>query len=69
MSEYVNEEGVPLRADGTPFPEDSSQWTPEESEYLQNYMFAVNKEDGIEGEEVAMVDVPEGAGDEGGAYA
>ncbi|MGC9671322.1 hypothetical protein ACNTMW_32855 [Planosporangium sp. 12N6] len=69
MSEHVTAEGVPLRADGTPFPDDPSQWTPEEREYLQSYVFGVNKEDGEERTEVAMVDVPEASGEDGEALA
>jgi hypothetical protein len=59
MTDHITAEGVPLRADGTPFPEDPSQWTPEERQYLESYVFGVNKQDEEEGREVAMVDVPE----------
>ena len=59
MSEHINAEGVPLRGDGTPFPTDPGQWTPEEREYLEAYFFNGEPQTGIENEQVAMVDVPE----------
>jgi hypothetical protein len=66
VSEHINAEGVPLRGDGTPFPADPSQWTPEEREYLEAYFFNGELRTGIENEQVAMVDVPEiGAPDDG----
>jgi hypothetical protein len=68
MTQHVNEEGVPLRGDGTPFPEDPSQWTPEEREYLATYFLSGELKTSIEHEQVAMVDVPEQS-EEGGAYA
>ena len=65
MSEHVNEEGVPLRGDGTPFPTDPGQWSDEERSYLQTYQFGVNKDVSF-GQEVATADVPELSADEGG---
>jgi hypothetical protein len=59
MTQHVNEEGVPLRGDGTPFPSDPSQWSEEEKEYLEQYFFNGELEMGIEEEQVAVVDVPE----------
>ena len=72
MSQYVNEEGIPLRGDGTPFPEDSSQWSEEEKEYLQNYYFRGDSQMEMESQEVAEADVPEIQADSdggGSAYA
>lgn len=68
-SEHVNEEGVPLRGDGTPFPEDPSQWSAEERSYLQTYQFGVNKDFDLEEQEVAQADVPDVSGDGGSAIA
>jgi hypothetical protein len=72
MTQHISEEGVPLRGDGTPFPSDPSEWTPEEREYLETYFFNGELQTGIEQEQVAMVDVPDmnehGDGD-GSAYA
>lgn len=65
MSEHVNNEGVPLRGDGTPFPSDPGQWSEEERSYLQTYQFGVNKDVQF-GQEVATADVPELSADEGG---
>ena len=63
MSQLVNEEGTPLRSDGSPFPEDPSQWSEEEREYLSTYAFGRAEEfDQVE-ETVASVDVPEGSGE------
>ncbi|GAB1688909.1 hypothetical protein [Krasilnikovia sp. M28-CT-15] len=59
MTQHISEDGVPLRGDGTPFPSDPSQWTPEEREYLETYYFAAEPQTGIEEEQVAMVDVPD----------
>jgi hypothetical protein len=36
----VNEHGVPLRGDGTPFPDDPSSWSQAERDYLAQYYFA-----------------------------
>lgn len=69
MSEYVTPEGVPLRGDGTPFPEDPDKWSPEERTYLESYAFGVNKTDEVEHLEVAMIDVPEITGEGGQALA
>ena len=70
MTQYVNEEGVPLRGDGTPFPSDPSQWSDEERAYLEQYFFSGELETNIEDERVATVDVPEMQQDgEGQAYA
>jgi hypothetical protein len=66
-SEHVNEEGVPLRGDGTPFPEDPSQWSDAERSYLQTYQFGVNKSFELEEQEIAQADVPEVSGGEGGS--
>jgi hypothetical protein len=66
-SQNVNQEGIPLRGDGTPFPEDPSQWSDAERTYLQTYQFAVNKSFELEGQEVAMADVPDVSGGEGGS--
>jgi hypothetical protein len=63
MTDHLTPEGVPLRADGTPFPEDPNQWTAEERQYLEAYVFGVDKHDEEEGREVAMVDVPEHTGE------
>jgi hypothetical protein len=68
MTQHVNDEGVPLRGDGTPFPADPSQWTAEEREYLETYFLSGDLKTNIEHEQVAMVDVPE-IQEEGGAYA
>ncbi|GAA0815839.1 hypothetical protein [Spirilliplanes yamanashiensis] len=68
MTQHINAEGVPLRGDGTPFPSDPAQWSDEEREYLETYFFNGELETGIEHEQIAMVDVPEQAGD-GEAYA
>jgi hypothetical protein len=68
MSQYISEDGVPLRGDGTPFPADPSQWSPEEREYLEAYYFGGELQTGIEEEQVAMVDVPD-IQDDGSAYA
>jgi hypothetical protein len=68
MTQHVNEEGVPLRGDGTPFPADPNQWTAEEREYLETYFLSGELKTSIEHEQVAMVDVPE-IQEEGGAYA
>jgi hypothetical protein len=35
----TNEEGVPLRGDGTPFPDDPSSWSQAERDYLAQYYF------------------------------
>jgi hypothetical protein len=69
VSEHISPEGVPLRGDGTPFPADPSQWTPEEREYLETYFFNGEPRTGIEGEQVAMVDVPEIHDGDGSALA
>ncbi|RZU51568.1 hypothetical protein EV385_3398 [Krasilnikovia cinnamomea] len=70
MTQHISEDGVPLRGDGTPFPSDPSQWTPEEREYLETYYFTAEPQTGIEEEQVAMVDVPEMDGNsDGSAYA
>lgn len=66
MSQHVNEEGVPLRGDGSPFPEDPGQWSEEERAYLQAYQFGVNKDVQFGQPEVAMADVPQLSADEGG---
>ena len=66
-SEHVNEEGVPLRGDGTPFPEDPSQWSDAERSYLQTYQFGVNKNFELEDQQVAQADVPDISGGEGGS--
>jgi hypothetical protein len=69
MSQHISPEGVPLRGDGTPFPADPDQWSPEEREYLEKYFFSGELQTGIEEEQVAMVDtVPDIEGD-GSAYA
>jgi hypothetical protein len=34
-----NDQGVPLRGDGTPFPDDPSQWSEAERDYLAQYYF------------------------------
>jgi hypothetical protein len=39
----INEQGVPLRGDGTPFPDDPSSWSQAERDYLEKYYF-----DGLE---------------------
>jgi hypothetical protein len=39
MSRHVTAEGAPLRADGTPFPADPAEWSPEEAEHLEQYWF------------------------------
>ncbi len=59
MTEYANSAGVPLRADGTLFPDDPTHWSDEEREYLQSYVFGVDKHAEIEEQEVAVTDVPE----------
>ena len=70
MTQYISDEGVPLRGDGTPFPSDPNEWSPEEREYLQTYFFGGELQTGIEEEQVAMVDVPDMTGDsEGSAWA
>jgi hypothetical protein len=66
-SEHVNAEGVPLRGDGTPFPEDPSQWSDAERSYLQTYQFGVNKSFELEEQQVAQADVPDVSGGEGGS--
>ena len=38
----LHQNGHPLRHDGTPFPDDQSQWTEAESQYLQSSWFAAN---------------------------
>jgi hypothetical protein len=58
----VTQDGVPLRGDGTPFPCDPSQWSPEERQYLETYFFNGELDTGIEYEQVAVVDVPEMTG-------
>lgn len=65
MSLHVNEEGVPLRGDGTPFPEDPGQWSEEERAYLRAYQFGVSKDVQFGQSQVAMADVPELSADEG----
>ena len=52
-------EGAPLRGDGTPFPDDPAQWSPEEREYLETYFFNGELQTGIEYVQVSVVDVPE----------
>lgn len=69
MTDHMTAEGVPLRSDGTPFPEDPSQWSEEDRQYLQAYVFGVNKHDEEESPTLAMVDVPEGHGEGGSAVA
>lgn len=69
MSEYVTPEGVPLRGDGSPFPEDPNEWSAEERAYLESYAFGVNKTDEVEHLEVAMVDIPAFTGEGGEAVA
>jgi hypothetical protein len=59
MLRHISEEGAPLRGDGTPFPGDPGQWTPEEREYLEMYFFNGEPTTGIEDEQVATVEVPE----------
>ena len=66
-SENVNQEGIPLRGDGTPFPEDPSQWSDAERTYLQTYQFGVNKSFELEEQEVAKADVPDVSRGEGGS--
>ncbi|GAB1644651.1 hypothetical protein [Krasilnikovia sp. MM14-A1259] len=68
MTQHISADGVPLRGDGTPFPSDPSQWTPEEREYLETYYFHAEPRTGIE-EHVAMVDVPDMHGGDGTAIA
>ncbi len=63
MTQYVNQEGVPLRGDGTPFPSDPSEWTAEERAYLEQYYFNAELQTDVEEEQVAVVDVPEISGD------
>jgi hypothetical protein len=67
MTQHISDEGVPLRGDGTPFPADPSEWTPEEREYLETYFFNGELQTGIEEEQVAMVDVPDIQGDGDGS--
>jgi hypothetical protein len=55
----MTQDGAPLRGDGTPFPSDPSQWSPEEREYLETYFFNGELSTGIEYEQIAVVDVPE----------
>jgi hypothetical protein len=55
----MTQDGAPLRGDGTPFPNDPSQWSPEEREYLETYFFNGELHTEIEYEQVAVVDVPE----------
>jgi hypothetical protein len=63
----VNADGVPLRGDGTPFPEDPSTWSDEERSYLEAYAFGVSKQFEFEEQDVAMADVPEVSAGEGGS--
>jgi hypothetical protein len=63
MTEYTNSAGVPLRADGTLFPDDPSHWSDEEQEYLQSYVFGVEKHAEIEEQEVAVTAVTDVGGD------
>jgi hypothetical protein len=70
MTRYLNGEGAPLRGDGTPFPSDPGEWSPQEREYLEAYYFTGELTSGIEDEQIAVVDVPEMVGDsEGGSWA
>lgn len=69
MSEHIGTDGVPLRHDGTPFPEDPSQWTAEERQYLETYYFGAREEDGHENDTVALVDVPDIQSGDGSQYA
>ncbi|MDT4994224.1 MAG: hypothetical protein QOH97_4116 [Actinoplanes sp.] len=59
MTQHITEDGVPLRGDGTPFPSDPGEWSPEEREYLEAYFFNGELQTGIENEQVAMADVPD----------
>lgn len=68
MSEYIGPNGVPLRHDGTPFPEDPSQWSAEETQYLETYYFGAQAHEDDEHDTVALVDVPDISGD-GSQYA
>lgn len=68
MTQHVNQDGVPLRGDGTPFPNDPGEWSPEEREYLETYFFNGALETGIEEERVVVVDVPEIGHGQGGTY-
>ena len=67
MTQHLSAEGVPLRGDGTPFPSDPGEWSPEERQYLEAYYFNGELNSGIEEEQVAMVDVPEMTGDGDGS--
>ncbi|HEY0640897.1 MAG TPA: hypothetical protein VGD67_24970 [Pseudonocardiaceae bacterium] len=69
MSQHVGPDGVPLRHDGTPFPNDPSEWTEEEKEYMRTYYFGTREEADDEQVTVAAVDVPDIHAGEGGAYA
>jgi hypothetical protein len=64
MIRHINEDGVPLRGDGTPFPADPAEWTPEELAYLRTYYFTAQPQSVIDDEQVATVDVPP-IGDDG----
>jgi len=55
----MTQDGAPLRGDGTPFPSDPSEWSPEEHEYLETYFFNGELSTAIEHEQVVVVDVPE----------
>lgn len=41
----LHDGGHPLRHDGSRFPDDQSQWSPEESHYLQASWFPVKEHD------------------------
>ena len=69
MSQHVGPDGVPLRHDGTPFPNDPSEWTDAEKEYMRTYYFGTREQSDDEIVTVAAVDVPEIQGTEGSAYA
>jgi len=69
MTQHVNHEGRPLRHDGTPFPEDDSQWTEAEREYLRTYWFGHQESHDQHADTVAAVDIPEVHHGEGSSIA
>jgi hypothetical protein len=59
MVRHISEGGAPLRGDGTPFPSDPDEWTPDERDYLETYFFSGELTADIEIERVTVVDVPD----------